>query len=160
MPSFDVVSEVDEHELTNAVDQANRELGNRFDFQGTGARFALAAYTVTLTAPSDFQVRQMQDILTQKLAGRGIAPGVMDPGKLEVALHEARLPVEIRHGVDRDAAREIVKRLKESKLKVQAAIQGEQVRVSAKKRDDLQAAIALLKESKLDLPLQFTNFRD
>lgn len=160
MPSFDVVSELDRHELTNAVDQANREVENRFDFRGTGAKFELTDWVVTLEAPSAFQVQQMLSILTDKLARRGIDVRAMAPEKPEESLHRTRQKVVMKHGLDADTARKIVKLVKESKLKVQAAIQGDQVRVSGKKRDDLQEVIRLLKQSQLDLPLQFTNFRD
>lgn len=160
MPSFDVVSELDRHELTNAVDQANREVENRFDFRGTGAKFELSEWTVTLEAPSKFQVQQMLSILTDKLARRKIDVGAMAPEKPEEALHRTRQKVVMKHGVDADTARKIVKAIKESKLKVQAAVQGDQVRVSGKKRDDLQQAIQLLKQADFGLPLQFTNFRD
>lgn len=160
MPSFDVVSEVDKHELTNAVDQASRELAIRFDFKGTGAKFELGDFVVTLEAPSDFQLKQMMDILTQKVARRGIDVAAMAPEKPEITLNKARQTVVIRHGVDIDLARKIVKMVKDSKLKVQAAIQGEQVRVSGKKRDDLQSVIQMLKGAELGLPLQFTNYRD
>jgi len=160
MPSFDVVSELDTHELTNAVDQANRELSKRFDFKDTGARFELADYVVTLTAPSDFQLKQMRDVLTQRLAARDLPPAAMAPEEPEIALHEARQRIPMRHGIDRDTARRIVRLIKDRKLKVQAAVQGEQVRVTGKKRDDLQSVIAMLREADIDLPLQFTNFRD
>ena len=160
MPSFDVVSELDEHELTNAVDQANREVANRFDFKGTGAKFELADYVVSLEAPADFQLKQMIDMLTQKLSKRGIDVGAMDPQEPEIALNKARQKVVMRHGVGRDEARKIVKLIKDTKIKVQSQIQGEQVRVTGKKRDDLQKVIQMLKESDLGLPLQFTNFRD
>jgi hypothetical protein len=160
MPSFDVVSEIDKHELANAVDQANREVQTRFDFKDTGARFELADFLVSLQAPSDFQLQQMRDILTQKLARRGVDVAAMDVQAPELALNVARQKILMKHGVDTEHARRIVKALKTSKLKVQAAIQGEQVRVSGKKRDDLQAAIRLLKDAGLDLPLQFTNYRD
>jgi cyclic-di-GMP-binding protein len=160
MPSFDVVSELDRHELANAVDQANREVDNRFDFKGTGAKFELAEFVVTLEAPSEFQLHQMMPILTDKLARRKIDVAAMAPEDPEVNLARARQKVLMKHGVDTDTARKIVKLIKESKIKVQAAIQGEQVRVTGKKRDDLQEAIALLKKAELGLPLQFTNFRD
>jgi cyclic-di-GMP-binding protein len=160
MPSFDVVSELDRHELSNAVDQSNREIDNRFDFRGSGAKFELADWTITLEAPSAFQVQQMLAVLTDKLARRRIDVGAMDPGEPEVAIHRTRQNVVMKHGVDTETARQIVKIVKQSKLKAQAAIQGEQVRVTGKKRDDLQDAIQLLKDSNLGLPLQFTNFRD
>ncbi len=160
MPSFDVVSELDQHELTNAVDQANREITNRFDFKGSGAKFELVEYTVTLEAPSDFQLKQMLDILTQKLSARHIDVAAMDTQEPEITLSKARQTVAMKHGVDTEHARKIVKHIKDSKLKVQAAIQGDQVRVTGKKRDDLQDAIRLLKGANVGLPLQFTNFRD
>lgn len=160
MPSFDIVSEVDAHELSNAVDQANREIENRFDFRGTGAKFELSEFVVTLSAPSDFQVRQMVPILTDKLARRKIDVGAMKAEEPEVALHKTQQKIALQNGIDSDHARKIVKTIKEAKLKVQASIQGEQVRVTGKKRDDLQSAIQLLKSADIGLPLQFTNFRD
>jgi uncharacterized protein YajQ (UPF0234 family) len=160
MPSFDVVSELDGHEVANAVDQANREVTTRFDFKGTGAKFELGDFVVSLEAPADFQLKQMVDILTQKLAKRGIDVACMKVEEPEIALNKARQKVVLRHGIGSDDARKIVKLVKESKLKVQSQVQGEQVRVTGKKRDDLQDAIALLKQAELELPLQFTNFRD
>jgi uncharacterized protein YajQ (UPF0234 family) len=160
MPSFDVVSELDGHEVANAVDQANREVTNRFDFKGTGAKFELTDFTVMLEAQADFQLKQMLDIFTQKLARRGIDVACMAPEDAEIALNKARQKVVLKHGVDTENARKIVKLIKDAKLKVQSQIQGEQVRVTGKKRDDLQAVIQMLKESDLGLPLQFTNFRD
>jgi uncharacterized protein YajQ (UPF0234 family) len=160
MPSFDAVSELDRHELVNAVDQANREIGNRFDFRGTDAKFELAEYTVTLEAPSDFQLKQMLDIFTQKLAARRIDVAAMDAQSPEITLSKAKQTLLMKHGIDTDHARKIVKLIKDSKLKVQAAIQGEQVRVTGKKRDDLQEAIRVLKAANVGVPLQFTNFRD
>jgi cyclic-di-GMP-binding protein len=160
MPSFDVVSEIDRHEAANAVDQSNREVDTRFDFKGTGARFELVDLIVNLEAEADFQLRQMLDILTQKLARRGIDVACMKPEEPEIALNKARQKVVLTHGIDSDTARKIVKLVKETKLKVQSQIQGEQVRVTGKKRDDLQGVMALLKKAELGLPLQFTNFRD
>jgi len=160
MPSFDIVSEVDGHELTNAVDQANREVENRFDFRGSGAVFTLSGFVVTLEAPSDFQVQQMAAILTDKLARRKIDVTAMTPEEPDVALHKTVQKITMRNGVDTDSARKIVKTIKSSKIKVQASIQGEQVRVTGKKRDDLQEVMQLLKKADLGLPLQFTNFRD
>ncbi len=160
MPSFDVVSEIDSHELANAVDQANREVANRFDFKGTGAKFELTEFVVNVEAPADFQLKQMLDILTQKLARRGIDVAAMAPEEPEIALNKARQKVVMKHGVETDTARKIVKLIKDAKMKLQAQIQGEQVRVTGKKRDDLQNAIQMLKEAELGLPLQFTNFRD
>lgn len=160
MPSFDVVSEIDEHELNNAIDQANREIGNRFDFKGTSARVERSEFELTLFADSDFQVKQVDDVLQKKLAARGIDLGCLDMGEIVTSGKEARQTVKVRQGIDKDLARKIVKLIKDSKLKVQAQIQGEQVRVNGKKRDDLQQAIALLRGANLDLPLQYINFRD
>lgn len=161
MPSFDVVSEIDKHELRNAVDQANREVQNRFDFRGSNASFELNDLNIMMATQSDFQLKQMLDIFIQKAAKRGIDVEAIDAGTPETALNSAKQSVTIRHGIDKDAARRIVKIIKDSKMKVQAAIQGEQVRVTGKKRDDLQKVIQLLKDTEgLGLPLQFNNFRD
>ncbi|MEJ2513803.1 MAG: YajQ family cyclic di-GMP-binding protein [Gammaproteobacteria bacterium] len=160
MPSFDVVSELDGHEVANAVDQANREVDNRFDFKGTGAKFELQDLVVSLEAQADFQLKQMADILTQKLARRGIDVSCMDAQEPEISLNKARQKVVLKHGIDSDTARKIARMAKESKLKVQAAIQGDQVRVTGKKRDDLQSVIQMLKSAELGVPLQFKNFRD
>lgn len=160
MPSFDVVSEIDQHELTNAVDQANREVSQRFDFKGTGARYELRDYTVTLEAQVDFQLKQMLDILSLKVAKRGIDIACLDIKEPEVTLNAARQLVALRHGIDQDAGKKLQRLLKDSKLKVQAAIQGDQLRVTGKQRDDLQSAIALIRKAELGLPLQFKNFRD
>ena len=160
MPSFDVVSEVDQHEVTNAVDQANREVSTRFDFKGTGSRYELDDGAVTLFTQSDFQLKQMVDILTSKLSRRGVDVGCLELAAPELSGQEARQRVTLRQGIDRDLARRIVKRIKDGKLKVQAAVQGDQVRVTGKKRDDLQSVIADLRKAELGLPLQFTNFRD
>lgn len=160
MPSFDIVSEVDNHEASNAVDQANREIDNRFDFKGTGAKFALDDEKINLSAPSDFQVQQMQDILESKWIKRGLDVQSFEWGDIESNVSEARQTVTIRQGIDKEAAKKIVKHIKASKIKVQAQIQGEQVRVTGKKRDDLQAVMTDLKESDIELPLQFNNFRD
>jgi hypothetical protein len=160
MPSFDVVSELDGHEVANAVDQANREVDNRFDFKGTGSKFEVADFVVSLEAQADFQLKQMMDILTQKLARRGVDVACMDPQEPEIALNKARQKVVLKHGVDSDTARKIVRMIKDSKLKVQASIQGDQVRVTGKKRDDLQSVIQLLKGAELGVPLQYKNFRD
>ena len=160
MPSFDVVSELDAHEVANAVDQANREVDTRFDFKGSGAKFELNEFVVALEAPADFQLKQMMDILTQKLARRGIDVACMAPDEPEIALNKARQKVVLKHGVESDVARKIVKMVKDAKLKVQAQVQGDQVSVTGKKRDDLQGVISMLKQAELGLPLQFTNFRD
>ncbi len=160
MPSFDVVSEVDVHELSNAVDQANREVGTRFDFKGTNAKFEFSDDKVQMKAPDEFQIKQMIDILLNKLVKRGIDVGSLDLKDPEVSGSETRQTAEVKQGIDTPTAKKIVKHIKDAKLKVQAAIQGDQVRVTGKKRDDLQEAIALLKESDLGLPLQYVNFRD
>jgi uncharacterized protein YajQ (UPF0234 family) len=162
MPSFDAVSELDVHELTNAVDQANRELTQRFDFKDTGAVFELdeKTTTVSMKAPSEFQLKQMLDILTQRLGKRGIDSRCMEKKDPVSNLAQARQDIVLRHGVDQDTGKKLQKLVKESKLKVQAQIQGDQLRVTGKNRDDLQAAIALLKKAEVDRPLQFKNFRD
>ncbi len=160
MPSFDVVSEVDMHELANAVDQANREVDTRFDFKGSDAHFELSGAEITLAAENEFQLQQMMDILQKKMVKRGVDIACLDISEPETSGMRARQKVSVRQGVDKDTARKIVKLIKDMKLKVQAAIQGEQVRVTGKKRDDLQQVMAMLREQKLDLPLQFTNFRD
>jgi uncharacterized protein YajQ (UPF0234 family) len=160
MPSFDVVSKSDQHEVANAVDQTNREIGTRFDFRGSDARVELAKNTITLVAPSDFQLKQLDEILRNKLAKRNVDVRALEYKDAEVKLNEARQIVEVRQGIDTEMAKKIVKLIKEANLKVQAAIQGEQVRVTGKKRDDLQEVIAMLRQAKLNLPLQFENFRD
>jgi uncharacterized protein YajQ (UPF0234 family) len=160
MPTFDIVSEINTHELTNAVDQAARELEQRFDFKGTGASFALEETTVTMTAPADFQLKQMLDILKLRLAKRGIDVGCLEVEDPEINLAQAKQLVTLKHGIDAETGRKLSRLIKDSKLKVQAQIQGDKVRVSGKKRDDLQEAIALLRRSELGIPLQFDNFRD
>jgi uncharacterized protein YajQ (UPF0234 family) len=160
MPSFDVVSEIDKHELTNAVDQANRELGSRFDFKGSNARFELDDGTVTQFAPSDFQLKQMLDILRGRLAARGIDLRCLDAAEPEINLAEARQKIAIKQGIEQPVAKKIVTAIKTAKLKVEAQINGDKLRVSGKKRDDLQAAMALLRAGNFELPLQFDNFRD
>jgi cyclic-di-GMP-binding protein len=160
VPSFDVVSEVSSHEVANAVDQANRELAQRFDFKDTGARFELEELTVTLHAQVDFQLKQMLDILKGRLGKRGIDLACLDVKEPEVNLAAARQQVLLKQGIDAETGRKIARLVKDSKLKVQASIQGEKVRITGKQRDDLQDAIKLLRGQKLDLPLQFNNFRD
>ena len=160
MPSFDIVSEVDKHELANAVDQANRELSNRFDFKGTDAAFALDERVITSTAPSDFQLKQMQDILRARLTARGIDVRCLDAAEPEINLATARQKTTVRQGIEQPVAKKIVAAIKAAKLKVEAQINGEKLRVTGKKRDDLQTAIALLRKSEFDVPLQFDNFRD
>ena len=160
MPSFDVVSEIDTHELTNAVDQAIRELSQRFDFKGTDASFELEETTVTMSAPAEFQLKQMLEILKLKLAKRGIDIGCLDVKDPTVNLAIAKQLVLLKIGIDQEAGKKAVRLLKDSKLKVQAQIQGDKVRVTGKKRDDLQDAIAVLRKAELGVPLQFSNFRD
>jgi cyclic-di-GMP-binding protein len=160
MPSFDVVSELNHHEVENAVDQASRELDSRFDFKGTGAKFEREGTTVTLEAPADFQLRQMLEILKLKLTKRGIDLVCLEIKDPEVNLARARQQVVLREGIDAETARKIQRAVKDSKLKLQAAIQGDKLRVTGKSRDELQAAIALLRQQKLEVALQFNNFRD
>ena len=160
MPSFDVVSEIDTHELTNAVDQTNREVTNRFDFKGTNSRVERVELKLTLVAPAEFQIKQVTDILQTKLAKRGIDVRCLQFETLQTSVSEARQDVIVRQGIDKDTARKLVKLVKETGLKVQTAIQGDQVRVTGKKRDDLQAVMAALRAADLDIPLQYTNFRD
>ncbi len=160
MPSFDVVSEVDIQEVRNAVDQANREVGTRFDFKGVDAVFEQNGAEITLRSPQEFHLRQMMDILRQKLVKRKVDIGCMDIKEPESNLSSARQRVVIKQGVEVDTARKIIKAIKASKIKVQTQIQGDQVRVTGKKRDDLQQVITLLKGDDYDLPLQYVNFRD
>jgi uncharacterized protein YajQ (UPF0234 family) len=160
MPSFDTVSEVDLQEVTNAVDQTNREVGNRYDFKGSSARVLQSDDQLTVQADSEFQLNQVKDILHLKLAKRGIDLGCIEEGKLETTLSKARQILHIRQGIPQDVAKKIVKLVKDSKLKVQASVQGDKVRVTGKKRDDLQEAISLLKAASIGLPLQYVNFRD
>ena len=160
MPSFDVVSEINQQELTNAVDQANREISNRFDFKGTDSKIELIKNSLTIISSSEFQVKQIHDILETKIVKRKIDVRCLKYGDIVENNKEAQQIVEIKKGVDTELARKIVKRIKSSKLKVQAAIQGDQVRLTGKKRDDLQQTIAALKEEKFEIPLQYINFRD
>lgn len=160
MPSFDIMSEVDGHELANAVDTANRELRNRFDFRNVEASFTLDKTVVSLKAPSDFQLQQMLDILKARLIARGIDIRSMDVADAEVNLAEARQKVTLKSGIEQKTAKKIAAALKEAKLKVDSQINGDKLKVMGKKRDDLQEAIALLKSKDFELPLQFENFRD
>jgi|TARA_B110000046_G_C12963234_1_gene385486 cyclic-di-GMP-binding protein len=160
MPSFDVVSEINQQELTNAVDQANREISNRFDFKGTDSKIELIKNSLTIISSSEFQVKQIHDILETKIVKRKIDVRCLKYGDIVENNKEAQQIVEIKKGVDTELARKIVKIIKSSKLKVQAAIQGDQVRLTGKKRDDLQQTIAALKEEKFGIPLQYINFRD
>lgn len=160
MPSFDVVSEVDKHELSNAIDQANRELATRFDFKGSDAKFELDEFVVTQVAPSAFQLKQMIDILRGRLSARGI-----DVRCLEIAdplenLAGARQKVTIRQGIEQATSKKLIAAIKAAKLKVESQINGDKLRITGKKRDDLQEAIALLRKTDVDLPLQYQNFRD
>ena len=160
MPSFDVVSEVEMHELSNAVDQANREVGTRFDFRGADAKFEQSGSELTLLAEGPFQLKQMMDILRNKMVKRGIDTGCLDINEPETSNLRVKQKVTVREGLDKETAKKIVKLIKEAKLKVQSQIQDQQVRVTGKKRDDLQSVMAMLKEQELELPLQYTNFRD
>ncbi len=160
MPSFDIVSEVDSHELTNAVDQANRELGTRFDFKGVDAKFVLEDQTITQSAPSDFQLKQMNDILRARLIARGIDVRCLEFGDVETNLAGARQKITVKQGIERELARKIQASIKDAKLKVESQINGDKLRVTGKKRDDLQAAIALLRGVEFERPLHFENFRD
>ena len=161
MPSFDIVSKLDLHELTNAVDQAGRELSNRFDFKGTGAAFEREGETVViLKAQAEFQLKQMLDILKQRLAARHIDIRCAEVADPEVNLGGARQTVTLRQGIDQTLAKDIVRRIKDAKLKVDTQIQGDKLRVAGKKKDDLQHAIALLRAADLKMPLQYENFRD
>lgn len=160
MPSFDVVSEVDQHELTNAVDQAQKEIINRYDFKGTSASAEMSDSAIVLTADSDFQIQQMHPIVYTKLSGRGIDILCLEAGKVENSGKGVKQRMSVKQGIDKETAKKIVAKIKESKLKVQAQIQGEQLRVTGKKRDDLQQVMQLLKGAELGVPMQFQNFRD
>lgn len=160
MPSFDIVSNVDNHEVTNAVDQANREISTRFDFKGTNARLELNKDKITLIAPTDFQLKQVDDILKNKLAKRQVDIRSFTYNDISTNLNEARQIIDVKSGLDQENAKKITKLIKDSGLKVQAAIQGDQIRVTGKKRDDLQEVIAMLKSANTPLPLQYVNFRD
>lgn len=160
MPSFDVVSEIDMHELTNAVDQANRELATRFDFRGVNASFELKDGVITTHADAEFQLSQMEDILRSKMVKRGVDTGSLEIKEPEGAGKQLRQAIIVRQGLEAEHTRKIVKLIKESKIKVQAAIQGDKVRVTGKKRDDLQQTMSILREGNVGMPLQFNNFRD
>ncbi|HEY9134493.1 MAG TPA: YajQ family cyclic di-GMP-binding protein [Pseudomonadales bacterium] len=160
MPAFDIVSEVEMHEVSNAVDQGNREIANRFDFNGSSAKFELKDEVITLTADADFQLKQMFDILQDKFIKRNLDPSCLELGESRGAGKSVTQTATLKQGLDSALTKKIVKLIKDKKMKVQAAVQGEKVRVTGKKRDDLQQVIALLKESKFDMPLQFNNFRD
>jgi len=161
MPSFDIVSQIDKQELRNAVDQAKRELANRYDLRGTNASIELEEeFVVALSAPSDFQLRQVLEILQLRLAARGIDLRALEPGEIETNLAGCKQKVKVKQGIEQAQAKKIIAVIKESRLKVDASINGDKLRVSGKKRDDLQAAIALVRKADLPLPLQYENFRD
>ena len=160
MPSFDIKSEIDKHELINAVDQANRVLKNRFDFKEANAEFKLNDNSIMLTAKEDFHIKQMTPVLHESLSKRSIDIRVCNPRNIEVANNNACQEIQLQVGIDKDLAKNITSLIKKSKLKVQAAIQGESVRVTGKKRDDLQGVIQIIKDQKYSIPLQFDNFRD
>ena len=160
MPSFDIVSEVDTHELTNAVDQANRELDTRFDFKGGEAKFVRDEDSIAMSAPSEFQLQQMTDILRARLVARKIDARCLEFGDVETNLAGARQKVAVKQGIERELAKKIQASIKDAKLKVDTQINGDKLRVSGKKRDDLQAAMALLRAAEFERPLQFDNFRD
>ena len=160
MPSFDIVSELNAHEVSNAVDQANREVGTRFDFKGSGANFELKELVITLNAKAEFQLKQMLDILLLKLSKRGIDVSCTKFEEPVVLGQTAKQVVTLREGIDSELGKKLQRLIKDSKIKVQAAIQDKQVRVTGKSRDDLQEVMRLARNAKLDMPLQFTNFRD
>ncbi len=161
MPSFDVVSEANMVEVRNAIDQSNKEISNRFDFKGSDARVEQKEHELTAYADSDFQLGQVRDVMTGKLVKRSVDVRFMDIGKVEkIGGDKVKQVIRIRNGIESDAAKKIVKIIKESKMKLQASIQGEAVRITGAKKDDLQAAMALLKKEVADLPLSFNNFRD
>ena len=160
MASFDIKSELDHHEVTNAVDQANRVLQNRFDFKGAGAEFLLIDQTINLSANEEFQIHQMLPILNESLAKRGIDLKSLKPNNIDLSGGSAKQIINLQEGKDKELAKKITTIVKQSKSKVQASIQGDSVRITGKKRDDLQAIIQLIKDQNYDIPLQFVNFRD
>ena len=161
MPSFDAVSEANQVEVKNAVDQTNKEVGTRFDFKGSDARVEQKERDLTLYADSEFQLGQVRDILNGKMTRRGVDIRFLDLGKIEkIGGDKVKQVIKVRNGIESEVAKKIVKTIKDAKLKVQASIQGDAVRVAGAKRDDLQSAIALLKTSITDTPLDFNNFRD
>jgi hypothetical protein len=160
MPSFDAVSKVDVHELTNAVDQASRELDKRYDLRGSGARFELEGLVISQFAQNEHQLKQLLEILRLRLAARGIDLRCLELGDVEANLAEARRKITVKQGIEQAAAKKLIAQLKASKLKVEAQINGDKLRISGKKRDELQSAIALLRQDDVEVPLQFENFRD
>jgi cyclic-di-GMP-binding protein len=161
MPSFDIVSEVNKVELKNAVDQANKEIANRFDFRGSDARIEQNELVLTFCADDDFKLRQVADLFMAKCAKRGVDVRAFDPQSIEkIGGDKVKQPVNVRSGIEQERAKQIVKLVKDSKLKVQASIQGAAVRVSGAKKDDLQTVIQYLRKTITDIPVQFSNFRD
>ena len=159
MPSLDIQSEIDSHELLNAIDQANRVISNRYDFKGTDSKFLLDNEEITLNSQEEFQINQMMPILKESLVKRSIDVKSLDPQKIETSNFRASQKIFLKSGIDRELAKKITTLVKQSKLKIQAQIQGEQIRISGKKRDDLQAIMTIIKDAKFDIPLQFVNFR-
>jgi uncharacterized protein YajQ (UPF0234 family) len=161
MPSFDIVSEVNKVELKNAVDQANKEIANRFDFKGSDARIEQADLVLTLFADDDFKLKQVADVFLTKCAKRGVDARMFDTKAVEkIGGTKVKQPIHVKVGIEQEKAKSIVKLIKDSKMKLQSGIQGNAVRVSGAKKDDLQAAIQLIRKSVTDIPLQFDNFRD
>ena len=160
MPSFDIKSELDHHEVTNAVDQANRVLQNRFDFKGTGAEFTISDKEINLSAKEEFQIHQMLPVLNESLAKRGVDLKSLKPGDVEVSGSSSPQVITLQEGIDKELAKKITTMIKQSKSKVQASIQGDSVRINGKKRDELQEIIQVIKDQNYDIPLQFVNFRD
>ena len=160
MPSFDIKSELDHHEVTNAVDQANRVLQNRFDFKGTGAEFTISDKEINLSAKEEFQIHQMLPVLNESLAKRGVDLKSLKPGDVEVSGSSSQQVITLQEGIDKELAKKITSMIKQSKSKVQASIQGDSVRINGKKRDELQEIIQVIKDQNYDIPLQFVNFRD
>jgi len=160
MPSFDVVSEVDMHELRNAVDQANKEVSTRYDFKGADCSFELNDELITLKAEGEFQIKQMRDVLRSRMVARKVDTGALDIQDVEGQLKSTRQRILLKQGLDGDAGRKVSKLIKAGKFKVTTQIQDKQVRVTGKKRDDLQQVMAMLRAEAVGVPLQFTNFRD
>tara|TARA_B100001121_G_scaffold22778_1_gene17676 strand:- start:168 stop:650 length:483 start_codon:yes stop_codon:yes gene_type:complete len=160
MPSLDIQSEIDSHELLNAIDQANRVISNRYDFKGTDSKYLLDNEEITLNSQEEFQINQMMPILRESLVKRKIDLKSLDPQKIETSNFRASQKIYLKSGIDRELAKKITTLVKQSKLKIQAQIQGEQIRISGKKRDDLQSIMTIIKDANFDIPLQFVNFRD
>ena len=161
MPSFDVVSEADMVEVRNAIDQTNKEVSNRFDFKGSDARVEQKENDMTVFADAEFQLQQVKEVMTNKLAKRGVDVRFLDEGKIEkIGGDKVKQVIKIKNGIEGDTAKKIVRVIKDSKMKVQASIQGDAVRIQGAKRDDLQAAMQLLRKEVPDTPLEFNNFRD